>query len=93
MLDGEERYGVSHKVNPREPRWLSINERLPDGWRVHDVLEMPQFNVMRVGARHRDGRASIDVPIKMDKLDLDERIVSYVTNAIARTQVEHVADR
>lgn len=83
------------EIKPEDPRWLAISRKLPDGWHVHDVLDMPQFGVLRVGARHRSG--SVDVPIAHATLvcstDVDATIVHELTGAIARTEARDVADR
>lgn len=67
-------------------RWLDLNVRLPDGWRIDDVLEMPQFDRMRVRATRGLSFDSVDVPVPIAGDDLDGRIVSVLTARITRKE-------
>lgn len=76
----------STEIDPRAPRWLAINERLPAGWRVSDILALPQFGVTRIKAMHANGRDVADVPVCDIGEDIDARIVEALTDLIQRTE-------
>lgn len=67
-------------------RWIDLAVRLPDGWRIDDVLEMPQFDRMRVRATRGLSFDSVDVPVPIAGDDLDGRIVSVLTARITRKE-------
>lgn len=67
-------------------RWIDLSVRLPSGWRIDDVLELPQFDRMRVRATRGVSFDSVDVPIQIAGDDLDGRIVAALTAHIIKKE-------
>ena len=66
-------------------RWRTVTAKLPAGWHVDDVYDIPQFGVIRVRASLGTTLDSADVPVEHGP-DLDDRIVAALTTLITRTK-------
>lgn len=67
-------------------RWRNVTAKLPSGWHVDDVYDIPQFGMIRVRASRGTTFEAADVPVSYDGPDLDGRIVAALSDLIARTR-------